>query len=84
MKKQTRRSQQPKFFVGDFVRIIKKEETFRKGYKQSSTDKVFEIFGIPTLSPLTYSFFDSNKNFIHGKFYQPELQIVRESPNQNE
>ena len=81
---ETRRSQQPKFFIGDFVQIVKKEETFRKGYKQSFTDEVFEISRIPTLSLLTYSLIDSDKKFIPGKFNQPELQIVRESPNQNE
>ena len=50
---ETRPSQKPKLSVGDFVRIVKKEETFRKGYKQSFTDKVFEIAGIPTLDPAT-------------------------------
>ena len=80
---ETRRSQKPKL-RGDFVRIVKKEKTFRKGYKQSFTDDVFEIAGIPTLNPPTYSLIDSNKEIIHGKFYQPELQLVRESPNQNE
>ena len=81
---ETRRSQKPKLYVGDFVRIVKKEKTFRKGYKQSFTDEVFEIAGIPTLNPPTYSLIDSNKEIIQGKFYQPELQLVRESPNQNE
>ena len=81
---ETRRSQKPKLYVGDFVRIVKKEKTFRKGYKQSFTDEIFEIAGIPTLNPPTYSLIDSNKEIIQGKFYQPELQLVRESPNQNE
>ena len=81
---ETRRSQKPTLYVGDFVRIVKKEKTFRKGYKQSFTDKIFEIAGIPTLNPPTYSLIDSNKEIIQGKFYQPELQLVRESPNQNE
>ena len=81
---ETRRSQNPKLYVGDFVRIVKKEETFRKGYKQSFTDEVFEIAGIPTLNLPTYSLIDSNREIIQGKFYQPELQLVRESPNQNE
>ena len=80
---ETRRSQKPKLYVGDFVQIVKKEKTFRKGYKQSFTDEVFEIAGIPTLNPPTYSPIDSNKESIQGKFYQPELQLVRESPNQN-
>ena len=83
---ETRRSQikNQKLYVGDFVRIVKKEKTFRNGYKQSFTDEVFEIAGIPTLNPPTYSLIDSNKEIIQDKFYQPELQLVRKSPNQNE
>ena len=54
----TATSQKPKFFIGDFVRIVKKEETFGKGYKQSFTDEVYEIASIPTLHPPTYSLFD--------------------------
>ena len=81
---ETRRSQKLKLYVGDFVRIAKKEETFRKRYKQSFTDEVFEIAGIPTLNTPTYSLTDSNKEIVQGKFYQPKLQLVRESPNQNE
>ena len=76
-------SQKPKFFVGDLVRILKKEETFGKGYKQSFTDEIFEISSIPTLNPPTYSLIDTDKEIIQGKFYQPELQLVRESPLHN-
>ena len=76
-------SQKPKFFVGDLVRILKKEETFGKGYKQSFTDEIFEISSIPTLKPPTYSLIDTDKEIIQGKFYQPELQLVRESPLHN-
>ena len=36
-------SQKPRFFVADFVRTVKKDKAFRKGYEQSYTDKVFEI-----------------------------------------
>ena len=75
-------SQKPKLFVGDLVRILKKEETFGKGYKQSFTDKIFEISSNPTLNPPTYSLIDTDKEIFEGKFYQPELQLVRESPLQ--
>ena len=75
--------QKPKFFVGDFVRVLKKEKTFGKGYKQSFTDEVFEISSIPTLNPPTYSLIDTDKEIIQGKFYQTELQLLRESPVQN-
>ena len=67
--------QKPNFYIGDFV---KKDEAFRKVYKESFTDEVFEITDIPTLSPPTYSTIDANKEKIEGKFYQPELQLVRE------
>ena len=70
--------QKPKFYIGDFVGIVKKDKAFRKGYKQSFTDEVFEIIDIPTLSPPTYSIIGANKAKIEGKFYQTELQLVRE------
>ena len=79
----TTNSQKPKFYIGDFVRIVKKEQTFGKGYKQSFTDEIFEIASIPTLHPPTYSLIDADKEVIQGKFYQPELQLVRESPLKN-
>ena len=74
---QTSSNQKPKFYIGDFVRIVKKDKAFRKSYKQSFTDEVFEITGIPTLSPPTYSLVDTDKEPIQGKLYQPELQLVR-------
>ena len=75
---QTNILQKSEFHIGDFVRIVKKDEAFRKRYKQSSTEEVFEITDIPTLSPSTYFFIDANKEKIEGKFDQPELQLVRE------
>ena len=65
--------QRPKFFVGDLVRILKKEETFGKGYKQSFTDEIFEVSSIPTLNSPTYSLIDTDKEIIQGKIYRPEL-----------
>ena len=67
-----------RFFVGDFVRIVKKDKAFRKGYEQSFTGEVFEITDIPTLFPPSYSLIDANKEKLEGKFYQSELQLVRE------
>ena len=74
---QTTSTQKPKFYIGDFVRIVKKDNAFRKSYKQLFTDELFELAGIPTLSPPTYSLVDANKEPIQGKFHQPELQLVR-------
>ena len=79
----TANSQKPKFNIGDFVRIVKKEETFGKGYKQSFTDIVFEITSILTLHHTTYFHIDADKEVMQCKFYQPELQLVLESPLKN-
>ena len=75
-------SQKPSFFVGDFVRIVKKDTAFRKCYEQSFTDEVFEITDIPTLLPPSFSLIHANKDKIEGKFYQSELQLVRVKENE--
>ena len=69
----------PKFRIGDFVRISKIDLPFRKGYKQTFTDEVFEVYDIPTINPPTYSLIDSNQNPISGKFYQ--LKLVKVADN---
>ena len=77
-------SQKPRLFFGDFVRTVKKDKVFRKGYEQSFTDKVFEITDIPTLFPPSYSLIDAYREKIEGTFYQSELQLVRERKEENE
>ena len=62
----------PKLYVGDYVRLAKLDIPFRKGYEQSFTDEVFEVFDIPTRNPPTYSLIDSNREPIEGKFYGSE------------
>ena len=68
----------PKLYVGDFVRIAKIDILFRKGYKQTFTDKIFEVFDIPTTNPPTYNLIDADREPIEGKFYEPELIRVLE------
>ena len=68
----------PKLYVGDFVRIAKIDIPFRKGYKQSFTDEVFEIFDIRTRNPPTYNLIDADREPIEVKFYEPELIRVLE------
>ena len=75
---------QPKLYVGDFVRLAKTDIPFRKGYKQSFTDEIFEIFDVPTRNPSTYNLIDANKEPIEGKFYEPELIRVVEKIEQEE
>ena len=69
---------QPKFYVGDFVRISKADLPFRKGYKQTFTEEVFEIYDIPTTNSPTYSLIDASQEPVKGKFYELELVKVRQ------
>ena len=67
----------PNFYVRDFVRISKAYLPFRKGYKQTFTNNVFEIYDIPTKIPPTYSLIDATQEPVIGKFYELELVKVR-------
>ena len=68
-----------KFRIGDFVRISKFDLPFRKGYKQTFTNEVFEVYDIPTIKPPTYNLIDSSQDPIRGKFYQLELEKVADN-----
>ena len=63
----------PKFKIGDNVRISKNDIPFRKGYKPQYTNEVFEIEAISTRKPPTYILKDDHGETILGKFYQKEL-----------
>ena len=62
----------PNLYVGDYV---------SKGYKQSFTDEVFEVFDIPTRNLPTYNMIDSSREPIEGKVYESELIRVLEKDN---
>ena len=64
----------PKFSVGDKVRISKKKKTFEKGYTTRWTEKIFTIVEVKRKSPMTYKIADLNGEEIQGTFYEPELQ----------
>ena len=76
--------QKPKLYVGDFVRIAKTDLPFRKGYKLTFTDKVFEIVAIPKVNPPTYSLTDAGKEEIRDKFYEKELWLIGNKADYNE
>ena len=61
------------FYVGDFVRISKADLPFRKGYKETFTNEVFEIYDIPTTNLLV-----ATQEPVKGKFYEIELVKVRD------
>ena len=64
----------PKYSVGDKVRITKKKTTFEKGYTPRWTEEVFTIDEVLRTDPPTYKITDYNDERIQGSFYEPELQ----------
>ena len=64
----------PKFSVGDEVRITKKKKDFEKGYTARWTEEIFTIKEIRETNPITYKLEDLQGEEIEGTFYEPELQ----------
>ena len=64
----------PKFKVGDHVRISKEKNIFAKGYTPNLSEDVFVINKIKNTIPLTYAISDLNGEEITGSFYEKELQ----------
>ena len=64
----------PKFKVGDHVRISKYKNIFAKGYTQNWSEEVFVISKIKDTVPWTYVIGDLNGEPIVGSFYEKELQ----------
>jgi hypothetical protein len=63
----------PKYSVGDYVRISKKNIPFRKGYKPQFTNEIFKIVKVLGTNPPTYNLQDKDREVILGKFYEQEL-----------
>ena len=64
----------PKFKVGDHVRISKYKNIFAKGYTPNWSEKVFVIKKVKNKVPWTYIINDFNGEEIIGTFYEEELQ----------
>ena len=64
----------PKFKVGDHVRISKYKNIFAKGYAPNWSGEVFLINKIKNTVPWTYVINDLNGEEITGSFYEKELQ----------
>ena len=64
----------PKFKVGDHVRISKYKNIFAKGYMPNWSEKVFVIKKVKNTVPWTYVINDLNGEEITGTFYEKELQ----------
>ena len=64
----------PKFKVGDNVRISKYKNIFAKGYTPNWSEEVFVIKKVKNTVPWTYVINDLNGEEIIGTFYEKELQ----------
>ena len=64
----------PKFKVGDHVRISKYKNIFAKGYMPNWSEEVFVIKKVKDTVPWTYVINDLNGEEITGTFYEKELQ----------
>ena len=64
----------PKFKVGDHVRISKYKNIFAKGYMPNWSEEVFVIKKVKNTVPWTYVINDLNGEEIIGTFYEKELQ----------
>ena len=69
------------FKIGDTVRIQKKKATFQKGYEQTYSYEVFEVYEVRKTYPVTYRIKDYKGGEIKGSFYKSELQLVNKSDN---
>ena len=64
----------PKFKVGDHVRISKYKNIFVKGYTKNWSESVFVIKKVKNVVPWTYVIYDLNGQNIIGTFHVKELQ----------
>ena len=63
----------PKFKVGDNVRISKYKNIFAEGYAPNWSEEVFVVSKIKNIVPWTYVVSDLNGEEITGRFYEKEL-----------
>ena len=64
----------PKFKVGDHVRMSKYKNIFAKWYTPNWSEQVFVIKKVKNTVPWTYVINDLNGDEINGTFYEKELQ----------
>ena len=66
----------PKFKVGDHVRISKYKNIYAKGYAPNLSEEIFVVKKIKNTVPWTYIISDLNGEEIVGSFYDKELQTT--------
>ena len=68
----------PKFKVGDHVRISKYKNIFAKGYTTNCSEVIFIISRTENTVPWTYFISYLNSEKIVGTFYEKELKKTNE------
>ena len=66
----------PKFKIGDHVRISNYKNIFSKSYLPNWSEEDFVINKIQNTVPWTYLIIDLNGKEIKGSFYEKELQKI--------
>ena len=74
----------PKFKIGDIVRIPKYENIFAKGYGPNWSEEVFVIKDVKKTVPQTYVISDLKGKEIVGTFYEQEFQKTNQKKNRVE
>ena len=74
---------QPKFKVGDHVRISEYKNVFAKGYTQNWSEELFVVRNIKDTVPWTYVISDLCDEKIAGSFYEKILQKNQSRKIQN-
>ena len=64
----------PKFKVGDHIKMSKFKNVFAKGYTPNWSEEIFIVKKIKNPMPWTYVISDLNGEEIVGSFYEKELQ----------
>ena len=64
----------PKYKVGDHVKVSKYKNIFAKGYPPNWSEEVFVIKKVKNTVPWTYAISDLKSEEIIGTFYEKELQ----------
>ena len=64
----------PKFKIGDHLRISKYKNVFAKGYTPNLSEEFFQIKEVKNTVPWTYAISDLNGEKIIRTFYEKELR----------
>jgi L-rhamnose mutarotase len=67
----------PKYKVGDFVRLSRYKNIFEKGYTGNWTEEIFEIVTVKNTVPITYKVKDMSGELLQGTFYELELKKTK-------